>query len=230
MPIGLPSSLEMPRALIKGSSKMQNTIKWLRNISAIVVFLCVSSSASAVIIFSDDFDRANSNTAGNGWYEIEDDANDVAIIDSSLMLRDNRSFFFFDLIDAVASNNASTTGYQDIFLDFDWKASNNTESADSLFVSWTNASGPLGGLLGWNTLWSAGLGGSDFASVSIGAIAGADNLANLRFAFWTDVSSSTEAAYIDNVVLRGTAISVSNPSSILLLGFALIGLLIARRK
>jgi hypothetical protein len=74
------------------------------------------------------------------------------------------------------------------------------------------------------------LGGSNFVSVSLGAILGASNLANLQFSFWTNVSAYNESAYIDNVVLRGTPISVSNPSSIALLGLGLMGLGLARRK
>jgi len=205
-------------------------MKFLKTMSVIAVFLCACSSASAVVIFSDDFNRDNSNTVGNGWNEIDDENNDVAIKDNALMLRDNRSFWIFDLIDAAASNNASTTGFHDIFLDFDWKASDNTESSDKLYVSWTNADGIFDGLLGWTELWSTSLGGSNFVSVSLGAITDFNNLANLKFAFWTDVSSSREAAYIDNVVLRGTLTKVSNPSSVALLGLGLMGLGIARRK
>jgi hypothetical protein len=205
-------------------------MKFLKNISAVTVFLCMCSSASAVTIFSDDFNRADSNTVGNGWNEIEDDNNDVAIKNNSLMLRDNRSWFFFDLIDAVASHSASTTGYQDIFLDFDWKASDDTESSDKLYVSWTNTADPLNGLFSWDTIFSADLGGSSFESVSVGEIVGANNLADFKFAFWTDVSHWSEYAAIDNVVLRGTPTSVSNPSSIALLGLGLMGLGLASRK
>jgi hypothetical protein len=69
-----------------------------------------------------------------------------------------------------------------------------------------------------------------FASVSLGAILGASNLANLQISFWTNVSRYNESAYIDNVVLRGTPTSVSNPSSIALLGLGLLGLGLASRK
>jgi hypothetical protein len=63
-------------------------MKFLKNISAIAVFLCVCSSASASVIFSDNFDRNNSNNVGNGWSEYEDDNNDVAIRSGVLRLRD----------------------------------------------------------------------------------------------------------------------------------------------
>ncbi|MFT6329224.1 MAG: hypothetical protein ACJAYN_001155 [Bermanella sp.] len=195
-------------------------MKFLKNISAIAVFLCVCSSASAAVIFSDNFDRHNSNSVGNGWSEFEDESNDVAIRSGVLRLRDYVSWSW---VDAAASNSTSTVGYDDIYLDFDWAASRNTERSDKLYVSWNDGSG-------WNNLWSTRLGGSNFVSVSLGAILGASNLANLQFSFWTNVSAYNESAYIDNVVLRGTPISVSNPSSIALLGLGLMGLGLARRK
>ncbi|GAC29185.1 hypothetical protein [Brumicola pallidula] len=195
-------------------------MKFLKNISAIAVFLCVCSSASASVIFSDNFDRNNSNNVGNGWSEYEDDNNDVAIRSGVLRLRDT---IWLSWVDAAASNNASTIGYDDIYLDFEWAASMNTEWTDTLHVSWNDGSG-------WDDIWSTNLGGSSFASVSLGAILGASNLANLQISFWTNVSRYNESAYIDNVVLRGTPTSVSNPSSIALLGLGLLGLGLASRK
>jgi hypothetical protein len=194
-------------------------MKFLKNISAIAVFLCVCSSASASVIFSDNFDRNNSNNVGNGWSEYEEDSNDVAIRSGVLRLRDT---IRLSLVDTAASNNASTIGYDDIYLDFEW-AAKNTEGKDTLHVSWNDGSG-------WNDIWSTNLGESSFASVSLGAILGASNLANLQISFWTNVSRYNESAYIDNVVLRGTPTSVSNPSSIALLGLGLMGLSLARRK
>lgn len=195
-------------------------MNFLRNISAIAVFLCVCSSASASVIFSDNFDRNNSNNVGNGWSEYEDDSDDVAIRRGVLRLRDT---IWLSWADAAATNNTSTVGYDDIYLDFDWAASRNTERSDRLNVSMSSG-------YGWTKIWATRLGGSNFASVSIGAILGASDLANLRFSFWTNVSQSSESAYIDNVVLRGTPTSVSNPSSIALLGLGLMGLGLARRK
>jgi hypothetical protein len=195
-------------------------MKFLKNISAIAVLLCVCGSASANVIFSDNFDRHDRNIVGNGWSEIEDDNDDVAIRSGVLQLRDT---ILFRWVDAAASNSTSTVGYNDIYLDFDWAASSNTEPSDRLNVSWNDGSG-------WNNLWSTKLGGSNFASVSLGAILGASNLANLQFSFWTNVSWYNESAYIDNVVLRGTPVSASNPSSIALLGLGIMGLGLARRK
>jgi hypothetical protein len=125
-------------------------MKFLKNISAIAVFLCVCSSASASVIFSDNFDRNDSNNVGNGWSEYEDDSNDVAIRDGALQLRDT---IWFSWVDAAASNNASTIGYDDIYLDFEWAASMNTEWTDTLHVSWNDGSG-------WDDIWSTNLGGS----------------------------------------------------------------------
>jgi hypothetical protein len=195
-------------------------MNFLKNISAITVFLCVCSSASASVIFSDNFARNNNNNVGNGWSEFEDESNDVAIRSGVLRLRDT---VWWSWADAVATNHTSTVGYDDIYLDFDWAASRNTERTDMLNVSANNGSG-------WTNLWSTPLGGSYFASVSLGALVGADNIANLKFRFWTDISFYDEAAYIDNVVLRGTPTNVSNPPSIALLGLGLMGLGLARRR
>jgi hypothetical protein len=201
--------------------------KIIKKVVATAVFSLFCFNSSATIIFSDDFDRANNDTVGNGWSTVEDDNSDVAISDNALQIRDydlewNWSSFSVDHIDSEASQNTSTESYKDIFIDFDWAASYSTESSDSLFLSWTNNG------TDWTNIWSTSLGGSGFTSVNVGAIAGADDLSNFGFKFSTNVDKSSEAAYIDNVVLSGT--QIPEPMSLALLGLALAGIGFSRKQ
>ena len=193
---------------------------WIKTLSAIAICTLISTSASAMIIFSDDFNRSNSNNVGNGWSEIEDDSNDVAIVNNVLQLRDNRFG-----TDAAVTRTMDTTGFSSIFIDFDWAASYNTESSDELFVGYK-------GIILYRKLWETDLGGSGFASETIDASAMiGDTDARLRF--WTDVSGSTEAAYIDNVVVRGVrgaTASLSEPGTLILMGLGLAAMGLRRKK
>lgn len=206
---------------------MKQTIKKLAVAAALTLFC---ASASATIIFADDFNRANSNTVGNGWSTVEEDDNDVAIRNNVLQIRDYEREWSWSLAnfgynhtdDSEASNSTSTESYKDIFIDFDWAASWNTESSDSLFLSWTNNG------TDWTNIWDTELGGSGFTSVNVGAIVGADDLTDFGFKFYTNVSTYYEAAYIDNVVVRGT--EVPAPLSIALFGLGLAGIGLSRRK
>lgn len=182
-----------------------------------------ASIAQAAIIFSDDFNRANNNTVGNGWTELEDDANDVAIRNGRLRLRDTLP----GNPDAASTNAISTLGFTDIFLSFDWAASSNTESSDDFYVDWSTDNA------NFTNLFSTGLGGSGFESVSLGPLAGLGGNDPIYLRFWIDVSTSSETVRIDNVVLSGTRIGgpsrVSEPATLLLLGLGLLCFAGARR-
>jgi hypothetical protein len=56
---------------------------------ALCYWLASAFAAHAGVIFSDDFNRADSNTVGNGWVEIENVATDAAISGNQLALADN---------------------------------------------------------------------------------------------------------------------------------------------
>lgn len=182
----------------------------------------MANSASAVVIFQDNFDGGNRNTVGNGWSEIEDQSNDVAVNNGRLRLRDTQQG-----IDAAASqlNGFSTIGLTDIMLSYEWGASNNTEPNDSLFVEWRTSGSS------WTQLVEHALGGSSLVGnvLQLGMMAA--NQASIEFRFYTSVSTNSERAYIDNVLLTGRSVTsaVSEPGTLSLMGLSLL-LLAARRK
>ncbi|MFK8031537.1 MAG: PEP-CTERM sorting domain-containing protein [Gammaproteobacteria bacterium] len=193
----------------------------IRNLSlAIVLSGLFVQTASAVVIFEDNFNRDNSNTVGNNWSEIEQHGNDVAVNNGMLRLRDDQNG-----IDAAASqlNGFSTLGLIDIMLSYDWGASTNTEAADSLFVEWRTS-----GSSSWTELVEHALGGSSLVGnvLQLGVLAA--NQASIEFRFYTSVSANTERAFIDNVILSGRS-AVSEPSTLamMLLCLTLLGV---RRK
>lgn len=190
--------------------------------------MTVAAPASALIIFEDDFNRARTNNVGNGWTELEDDNNDVAIRNYRLRLRDTLP----GNPDAAASQlgGLSTVGLTNIFLSYNWSASRDTEAADDLFVEWKPQSDAT-----WNRLAAHNLGRRAGGFNSVGLGIGAEGKSGLQIRFWTDVSWRTEAAYIDNVKLkgiRGVAVSISEPATLMLaaFGFGLVGLGAAFRR
>ncbi len=191
--------------------------------SLILMSVLAAPSAFAVVIFEDNFNGRNGNTVGNGWSEIENNNNDVAISGGVMRLRDRQSG-----MDAAASQlgGFSTIGLTDIMLSYDWGASNNTESNDSLYVEWR-----VSGSSSWSELIQHALGGSSLAGNVLSLGVAAANQASIEFRFYTSVSTSGERAMIDNVMLAGrdAAMAVSEPTTLMLMGFAMLGF-IARKR
>ena len=188
---------------------------------AVVLAAFIASPASAAIIFQDNFNRANSDTVGNGWVELEDDSNDVRVKNSTLRLRDTLS----GEPDAAASQlgGLSSLGIFNITLSYDWARLNDeSENSDKLHVEWkltTDSS--------WNNLATHSLGGgSSLKSETVSLGSGAENVNNLQIRFWTDVSTSKEGAKIDNVVLSGNYVyvAVPEPGTLVLFGLGILGI------
>src|SRR5262245_9900376 len=100
---------------------------------AMAVLVCWAAPASAAVIFSDDFNRIDNNTVGNGWSERQDDSDDVAISNQRLLIR-------ADDPDGAAWHTVTATGYNNIVLKFDWDELSGTEPDDTFYVAWRTGS------------------------------------------------------------------------------------------
>lgn len=158
-----------------------------------------SMDSLAAIIYTDDFNRANSTQLGDSWQELEKDANDVAIYQNAMRLRDTRNMS----PDAAATRSIDLSAYMNLQLSFDWRATSSTEPSDTLYVGWRKPD------LSFDKLWSTGLGGSDFVSETI-TLNKALIVEGAALAFWIDVGNASETAYIDNLLISGDRLIADN--------------------
>ena len=190
--------------------------------SLVLIGALSAQSAFAVVIFEDNFNRGTRNNVGNGWSEIERHNNDVRINNNVLNLRDRQN----GIDAAVTQTGLSTIGLTDIMLSYDWGASHNTESNDTLYVEWR-----VTGSSSWTELVAHALGGSSLTNNVLSFGIAAANQASIEFRFYTSVSAANERALIDNVMLTGraAAVAVSEPATLFLMGMGMFGFLRARR-
>ena len=210
--------------------------KWIMGVAgaALVATLGAATPASAAVIFSDNFNRSNSNTVGNNWSEIEDSNHDVSIVSDRLMLEDQDGNQFIDA--AATQLSISTLGFQNITLTFDWAALTDADSSDLLIAEWRIGTGAWNTATGGTNLATLGLGGNGtFSGAGTLDLIGAANQSNIQLRFRTNVSDHNEGAYVDNVVLSGNSITqqataVPEPASMTLFAAGLLGFGAMRRR
>src|SRR4051794_15006576 len=95
----------------EGSPTMRSRYLALAVISAA---LCGAGPAAADVILSDNFNRADSDTVGNGWVEVGGGSSDVRIISNQLELAGNGTRSATE-----GSLTLSTVGLTAITLDYD---------------------------------------------------------------------------------------------------------------
>jgi hypothetical protein len=189
-----------------------------------------AGSASAVSIFSDNFDRANNNSVGAPWLELQSGADDVSIESNNLLLRDTLSG---QPDSAAAAGLFSTAGLQNITLNFDWRAlATGQHTNDVLHVGYMVINSPAGFTTtvmqnegSWTEVFAQSSGNINWNFVVNLALGAAAADSQIALMFWTQVNSATEGFRIDNVVLTGNAIQpVPLPGALLLMVTALAGL------
>lgn len=196
-------------------------------LAATMGFAMLSSAAAATTIYAEDFDRANSDTLGNGWAELSSSGNDVRVRSGVLHLRDSRAG---DPDAAAGSTVIDALGRNNVTLSFDWRAMHNNETDDVLNVAWAAGRPPAISSPGdWTVLGQFSADGNSIFSevLSLGAAAN-NQLINLLF--WTDVSEGSEGRFegfhIDNIAVSAVPLPAGAP--LLLAGLAGLGL--ARRR
>jgi len=190
-----------------------------------------ATSASAATLFSDDFNRANSNTIGNGWSELSDAANDVAIVGNRVRLRDNIGSTNPDA--AIGSSVIDATGYENINVVFTWQSLNANEANDRLRLSYAFDPAPALTAQGqWTQVQQVSDAGTTVTTQSVN-LSAVDN-SQFSLMFWTVVNgnaNNNEGFYLDNVVVTGDLIAVVPlPAGAPLLLAGLGGLVALRRR
>jgi hypothetical protein len=84
-------------------------------LAAAALLWCVGSASAVTILFSDDFNRANNNTVGNGWQE----AGGISINNNQLLFDGNGT-----LTATQGTSPLSTIGLTNITLEYDWQGVN----------------------------------------------------------------------------------------------------------
>jgi hypothetical protein len=158
------------------------------------VLLWSAGSVSAATIFFDDFNRANSNTVGNGWQEVGGNAGAISINNNQLL------FSASDTLTATEGiQTLSTIGLANITLEYDWQGAS-TDGAETLKSYWSS-DGTNFTLLGTHALFpTAAL---SHATFNLGGTAA--NQADITIRFEFVGNDGNDAARIDNVSLTGAA-------------------------
>jgi PEP-CTERM motif len=209
----------------------------LKLIGALAIASCaIASSASATVIFADNFERPDSSVVGapaafptDVWTERSLPSSalgrGISISDGIMLLHDPRRDDRPQL-ERAAQENLSTLGFENIILTYTWTPFGHPDDHPSdrftIVVTSDDNDAVIHSL--------GGVGGTDVIHLS----SLADNLATFGFRFSLQVNDFREGLIIDNVVLSGDPISsaVPEPSTwaMMILGFAGVGFMAYRRK
>ena len=165
-------------------------------LGAAILLSCVGS-ASAVTIFSDDFNRANSATVGNGWVE----GSGISLDANSMLFSGNAT-----LTATEGTLTLSTVGFTNLTLSYDWSSSG-SENDDQLLSFWSQDGGTTLNSLGTHSLNNL----NTFVSASFNLPATAQNLADITLVFRFEGNMGNDSARVDNVLLTGVAAPVPGP-------------------
>jgi hypothetical protein len=194
---------------------------------SIIPFALAAATAHATPVFSDDFNRAISNSVGNGWTEQESQAGDISIVNRS---GTNHQMQIQDLSpQAIASHvsGVSTVDFAQLSLSYEWAPLSNTEPDDQLLVEWRDGS-VVGSV--WNLIATHDLnGGQAYVAETFSLSPSSSGLADFELRFRLNVNQNNEGALVDNVLLSGTSATTSSnrvpePSALALAGIGLLGL------
>ncbi len=216
--------------------------KLLMFLCAVMFVFGMVGSASAAIIFEDDFNRFTGNpvldhVVGNGWAEMEYVDGRVAITGKNgVRLRDSLDN---NIIGAAITQTISTTNFNNLTIQFDW--TNNywaKKGQVKLYLSWDLDDD------NWSTAWSRDLNLGTYGTpdvkpnftkasmetASISGLGALDNQSIVRIRLWTDVTKFDQAARIDNFMITGDLTPVPEPATMVLFGLGLLGLAGVKRR